>query len=226
MSNLKEEKEEVITLAMKEEEIRNAYKNITMKNKKTIKEEKPKKKKSIKEIIFLIMILLLIMISMDIICVARYDKGPFLAIPIKRHKDGSKEYYGLGYKVIKYNEKIGRTSRKLGLWNLKYNKPLYVKTKDITKDLSKDNLQSYKGKYVKIESTLYEIDPENQSIIAKTKDEDNDIVLQIICPIAEDRSVLNKLKANEKIGLVGYIKKIEKKERNIEFYIKECLTNQ
>ena len=38
MSNLKEEKEEVITLAMKEEEIRNAYKNITMKNKKAIKE--------------------------------------------------------------------------------------------------------------------------------------------------------------------------------------------
>jgi hypothetical protein len=36
---------------------------------------------------------------------AKHNKKPIFAIPILRHKDGGTvEYYGLGYKVIKYNK--------------------------------------------------------------------------------------------------------------------------
>ena len=36
------------------------------------------------------------------------------------YKDGgTKEYYGLGYKVIKYNQIEGRRDTQIGLWNLK-----------------------------------------------------------------------------------------------------------
>jgi hypothetical protein len=57
-----------------------------------------------------------------------FDKRPIFSFPIKFHKDGGTiEYYGLGYKVIKYNvlgdKKTGQPGRKdadFGFWNLKY----------------------------------------------------------------------------------------------------------
>ena len=48
------------------------------------------------------------MIVTDVIRVTKHQKTPVFAINTKIYKDGgSKEYTGLGYKVIKYNQLQG-----------------------------------------------------------------------------------------------------------------------
>ena len=64
----------------------------------------------------------IILIAIDVIAVAYYNKGPFFAIPGVQYKDGgTREYYGLGYKVISYHQVQGRRDKELGFWNLEYN---------------------------------------------------------------------------------------------------------
>ena len=82
-------------------------------------DKKIRRAKLIINIIFSIIVILIIMVAIDIICVSRYNKGPFFAIPTHTYKDGgTKEYYGLGYKVIKYHQIQGRRERELGSYSL------------------------------------------------------------------------------------------------------------
>ena len=83
---------------------------------------KYKRYKKIINIVFAIILVVLVMITIDVISVSRYNVGPFFAIKTQTIKDGgTKVYYGLGYKVIKYNQEQGRRDREIGSWNLKYN---------------------------------------------------------------------------------------------------------
>ena len=81
--------------------------------------------KNIKKKILALLILWGCFFTTDYILL-QYNKGPFFCIPIITHKDGGTvEYYGIGYKIIKYNvmnteSKKGRKDMVIGLWNLKY----------------------------------------------------------------------------------------------------------
>ncbi|MDD2207987.1 MAG: hypothetical protein PHG03_00435 [Bacilli bacterium] len=71
---------------------------------------------------------------------SRSGKSPIFAILVTRYKDGgSKEYFGLGYKVIKCHNLIGDNSSNMGFYNLEINTtcinssdiyPLYLKLID------------------------------------------------------------------------------------------------
>ena len=64
---------------------------------------------------------ILIMIAVDVISVGRYNKGPFFAIETKEYSDGgTKEYLGLGYKIIDYNKLDGYDEYKIGTWFMPY----------------------------------------------------------------------------------------------------------
>ena len=64
-----------------------------------------KKGNRLANIILIILVLLIILVSIDVVCVSKYDKGPYFAIKTHEYKDGgTKEQYGLGYKVIKYKQ--------------------------------------------------------------------------------------------------------------------------
>ena len=62
---------------------------------------------------------------------AKINKSPIFSIPISMHKDGgSTEYYGLGYKVIKYVNLTGNNVLKaeivkvdFGTWFMKFSHP-------------------------------------------------------------------------------------------------------
>ena len=57
----------------------------------------------------------------DILLVTKKKIGPFLAINTKTYNDGgTKEYYGLGYKVIDFNMLNGYDEIKIGSWFMKY----------------------------------------------------------------------------------------------------------
>ena len=247
---------DVITLAMKEEELRRAYSNISVKEKKQklenktskkgknkkekVKKEKKIKKFSLKKILLFLFLILLFLIAIDIVSVTKFDKGPFFAIPNKKINNGNEEYYGLGYKVTKYSKKIGKKQRKIEFWwNLiklpkLSQKKIQIKDRNLLKEILKDEKKTYnkyKNKTLKIDSKLSEIDPENHQIIAKHKDEDKKTDLLIICKMNnKDQNKLNKLKAEKDIKITGNIKNIKTKvkddRRNVNVYLKNCSPKQ
>jgi hypothetical protein len=82
-------------------------------------------KRKSKKILLVILLVWLSFIITDF-TLSKYNKKPIFAIPVYRLNDGGTvEYYGLGYKVIKYNvldteTEKGRKDTVFGFWTLKY----------------------------------------------------------------------------------------------------------
>lgn len=202
-------------------------------------EEKPKKYVGIKKvklimnIIFTIIILLIVMIAVDVISVAKYDAGPFFAIPVKKYNDGgSKAYYGLGYKVIKYNQVQGRKDREIGFWNLKYNiEPVTNKDIDLAIEFYGNEQKTYEKYYkqfVRISSTLKKVDKKNHKIVIGYTDEDGKYTLEIECDIVKSQKNLADLEEGKEITIIGTVNKFKqrtKKQPN-RLYIKNCFAEQ
>lgn len=71
------------------------------------------------KVILIILGIWTFMFLTDFICV-KTIKIPIFMIRTAIKDGGSKEYYGLGYKVIKCNTLSGDKSISIGSWNLKY----------------------------------------------------------------------------------------------------------
>ena len=152
-------------------------------------------------IIFIVIVVLILMITTDIVCVEKYNKGPYFAINTKTYKDGgTKEYYGLGYKVIKYNQIEGRRGMYLGLWNLKYDtEPFEIPALDLAIEFTNKPQNSYKKyykKYLKVTGTLISKDEENSILTFGYIDADQKYNLDIIPVIDEDNKMINSEEFN------------------------------
>ena len=131
---------------------------------KVVKKAKFKKKKNyntkrIINVLFVIVMLLICLVVIDIVSVSKYNKGPFFAINTKTYGDGgTKEYYGLGYKVIKYHQIQGRRDSEVGLWNLKYyTEPLNVTDLDLAIEFEENPekaLSRYYKKFIRISGVV------------------------------------------------------------------------
>ena len=113
-------------------------------------------------IVLIVIVILAVIISVDIVCVSKYQKGPFFAIRTSIYKDGgTKIYYGLGYKVIKYHQEVGRRDYEVGFWTMKYNtKPTPISTLDLAIELQdhpKAAFDKYQKKFLKIEGEVYKV---------------------------------------------------------------------
>lgn len=85
-------------------------------------------KKVMKILLICVFIWILIFIT-DFLCI-KIMKRPIFMIRTLTYKDGgTKEYYGLGYKVIKYNTLEGDTSIHIGTYFIKYNPTISDGTK-------------------------------------------------------------------------------------------------
>ena len=128
--------EEVVDIATKEQEIMESYQDEDTSDEKSIKSieeitneyeeyqeddyyiKREKRIKRIINIVFSIIVTLLILITIDVVCVAKYNKGPFFAIPTYTYQDGgTKEYYGIGYKVKEIQERHTKKSY-TGQWSI------------------------------------------------------------------------------------------------------------
>lgn len=192
-----------------------------------------KKYKRIINIVFTIIILVLAMIAIDVISVARYNVGPFFAIPIEKYKDGgSKAYYGVGYKVIKYNQIQGRRDTEIGFWNLKYNaEPVTLKDIDLAIELTEKGTDTYKKyykKFVRVVSILENIDTENNKVILSYQDEGKKYSLDIECSMATKKSALESLSENKEITVIGTVTNYDfkTKEKPNKLYISNCFAEQ
>lgn len=177
--------------------------------------------------VLLIAIAITIMISIDVISVSRFNKGPFFAIPTHTYDDGgSKEYYGIGYKVIKYNQLQGRRDIELGTWNLKYNiNPINIVDVDLAIDFYNDKeatLNKYNKKFVRIDTTLHQIDDKNNSLLLGYKDEEgNKYTINLKCEMLSKKQ--NYTPGNE-IMIIGQFSKYNEKTNTIT--IKNCFAEQ
>lgn len=192
-----------------------------------------KKYKRIINIVFAIIIIVLAMIAIDVISVARYNAGPFFAIPVETYKDGgSKAYYGLGYKVIKYNQVQGRRDKEIGFWNLKYNTdPVTLKDIDLAIELNEKGIDTYKKyykKFIRVVSTLESIDTKNNKITLSYEDEGKKYSLNIICSMATKKETLESLTEQKEITIIGTVTDFElkTKEKPYQVYISNCFAEQ
>ena len=113
--------------------------------------------------------LFLLFYLVDMTRVTRDDKKPIFAINTGLYSDGvSKEYVGVGYRIIKYRQIGGRYDTKIGFWNLKFvDKPTELKLLDFAieyTDNPKDTYKKYLGEYISISGVPYYVDEKNNVI--------------------------------------------------------------
>ena len=170
-------------------------------------EEKETISKVISNIIFIIIIALGIVIAIDVICVTKYDKGPYFAIRTKTYDDGgTEEFYGLGYKVIKYHQEQGRRDTKLGFWTMPYSvEPTEISALDLAIEFRNDpekTANKYAGQFMRVTGRIYKI--KDNELILRYKDPDDAYTLKIKCPMAE-KTDLSDLKEDMEITVLGTI---------------------
>lgn len=196
------------------------------------KNKNVKRAKLIINIVCSIIVVLVLMVGIDVIGVTRYNVGPFFAIPTKTYKDGgTKEYVGLGYKVIKYNQLQGRRDKELGTWGLKYDiEPITVKDVDLALEFA-DNAEAYKkydGEFVRIIGTLLKVDQKNNKITMGYLDEGGKYSLEINCKIVKEQTNLDTFEKGKEITIIGVVKdyKVKSKNKPNSLYIKNCFAEQ
>ena len=178
-------------------------------------EEEPRAK-IIMNIIFIIIIALGIMIIADVVCVIKYDKGPYFAIRTKVYDDGGTEvYYGLGYKVIKYNQKVGRRDTVTGSWGIKYNtNPETFTIRELAYSIINDN-NNHIGEFIRLTGTISSKNNKNNTVTLKfTDDIDGKYDLTVKANLLSKN--IKKLNKNAPISLIGVIKSYDNKTLTIE----------
>lgn len=184
----------------------------------TIDEEKKLKKKF--TIIMIVALVLGTLIFIDILVANYTNVGPFLAVKVKTHNDGgTKEYYGLGYKVIKYRVKDGRNTTVVGSWTLKYDpttKATTVEELGISfRNNSKEALKnSYKQSFI-VTGKIDSIDKTNKKIVLIYEDKDGGNYTTKAEFYLKNISKLKKYSKGDTITISGTFTKYTPKKNNI-----------
>ncbi len=159
-------------------------------------------------IIFFILILAMILISVDVICISKYDVGPFFAIKTKTYTDGgTKEYYGLGYKVIKYNVTEGRKGTQVGSWALTYNiTPTTIDDIDLSIEFLNNpekTANKYYNQYLQISSIVKEIKVDKNELVLGYTDPDEKYTLEIRCAMSDDGTSITTYQEKQELLVRG-----------------------
>ena len=184
----------------------------------TIDEEKKLKKKF--TIIMIVALVLGTLIFIDILVANYTSVGPFLAVKVKTHNDGgTKEYYGLGYKVIKYKVKDGRNTTVVGSWTLKYDpttkattvEELGISFRNNTKETLKD---SYKQFFI-VTGKIDSIDKVNKKVVLIYEDKDGGNYTTKAEFYLKNISKLKNYSKGDTITISGTFTKYTHKKNNI-----------
>ena len=179
-----------------------------------VEEEKKIKKRS--TIVMIVIIVIGVLVTTDILLVSKAHIGPFLAIRTKVYNDGgTKEYYGLGYKVIKYNQKVGRRDTVIGSWGIKYNtNPETFTIRELAYSIINDN-NNHIGEFIRLTGTISSKNNKNNTVTLKfTDDIDGKYDLTVKANLLSKN--IKKLNKNAPISLIGVIKSYDNKTLTIE----------
>ncbi len=182
----------------------------TFMDKNYVTVEQEKRLKKLFTVIMILVISIGFLVLLDIMLVTKMNVGPFLAVRTKVYESGSKEYYGLFYKVIKYREEEGRCDTVLGGWGLKYNsKPVVMTLEDLSLMLRNDYKTNYKKlyqSYVKLTGKIYKIDSEKKIVTLRYEDQNGTYyTMDAVCSLVDKRVNINKLEEGDTISIFGSI---------------------
>ena len=178
--------------------------------------EAEKKIKKISTIVMIVILVIGILVTTDILLVTKRGVGPFLAIRTKVYDDGgTKEYYGLGYKVIKYNQKVGRRDTVIGSWGIKYNtNPETYTISDLAYSIINDN-NNHVGEFIRLTGTIENKNVKNNTITIKfTDEEDGKYNLTVQAKILSEN--IKDLNKNAPVSLIGTVTDYNNKTLIIE----------
>lgn len=178
--------------------------------------EEEKKIKKISTIVMIVIIVIGVLVTTDVLLVSKAHIGPFLAIRTKVYNDGgTKEYYGLGYKVIKYNQKVGRRDTVTGSWGIKYNtNPETFTIRELAYSIINDN-NNHIGEFIRLTGTISSKNNKNNTVTLKfTDDIDGKYDLTVKANLLSKN--IKKLNKNAPISLIGVIKSYDNKTLTIE----------
>ena len=184
----------------------------------TIDEEKKLKKRF--TIIMIVALVLGTLIFIDILVANYTSVGPFLAVKVKTHNDGgTKEYYGLGYKVIKYKVEDGRNTTVVGSWTLKYDptskastvEELGISFRNNTKEALKN---SYKQFFI-VTGKIDSIDKTNKKVVLIYEDKDGGNYTTKAEFYLKNISKLKNYSKGDTITISGTFTKYTPKKNNI-----------
>ena len=178
--------------------------------------EEEKKIKKISTIVMIIIVVIGLLITTDILLVTKVGVGPFLAIRTKVYDDGgTKEYYGLGYKVIKYNQKVGRRDTVIGSWSIKYNtNPETYTIRELAYSIINDN-NNHVGEFIRLTGTISSKSNKNNTITLKfTDDIEGKYDLTVKANLLSKN--IKELNKNAPISLIGIITDYDNKTLTIE----------
>lgn len=199
----------------------------------SLSHEKTNRFMKIFNIVFVLALVIMVIISIDVICVAKYNVGPFFAIKTSTYKDGgTKVYYGLGYKVIKYNQLEGRRDTQIGFWSLPYiTTPTEIQDIDLAIEFQNKpeaTGKKYYKQYLKISSTIKSIDKENNELTLEYTDPDGKYTLQIICPLASEKDAIIDYTEQEEVIVKGTVYKFSLKDDNQPntAYLSDCFVEK
>lgn len=240
-------KEEVIIIEDEEEPVVEEVNEVDLETKDEDEEEpsyedteevevKVKKTPNYKKIInvcFAIIMTILIMVAIDVICVGRYNKGPYFAVQTKEYDDGgSKEYIGFGYKVIEYNQTAGRIGKEIGSLSLKYDtEAIETKDLDLAIEFTADEEEAYKKyykKFIRVESKLQSMDFDKNLIVFGYIDEGGKYTLKMSCKMASETEELVNVDVNQKIYVIGTVTGYEFKtsKSSGELILSDCFASK
>ena len=183
---------------------------------KGIPVEEEKKIRKISTIIMIVIIVIGVLVTTDIILVSKKNIGPFLAINTKTYNDGgTKEYYGLGYKVIKYNQKVGRRDTVIGSWSIKYDiTPINYTITDLAYSIINDN-NTHIGEFIRLTGTISSKNNKNNTITLKfTDNEEGKYNLTVKASLLSNN--IKDLNKDDDVTLIGIIKSYNNKTLTIE----------
>ena len=230
---------------IKEKELLDSYNNeleeyeeieeyeITDEKPKKIKIKSKKKSSLFLNILFTVIIILICIISIDVLAVKKFKTGPFFVIQTKTYDDGgTKEYLGLGYKVIKYNQTRGRKNTVIGTWGLKYDDGvLETEAIDLAIEFT-DNpaaaQKKYKEQFMKVSGVLTNVSMNENSITISYKDPDGKYNLDIVCEMASKKEELENLEINIRISATGNENRFEyaTPDKPATLYLTDCYAEQ
>lgn len=178
--------------------------------------EEEKKIKKISTIIMIVIIVIGVLVTTDILLVSKAHIGPFLAIRTKVYNDGgTKEYYGLGYKVIKYNQKVGRRDTVIGSWGIKYNtNPETFTIRELAYSIINDN-NNHLGEFIRLTGTIEKKNEKNNTITIKfIDDEEGKYNLTVEAKVLSKN--IKDLNKNAPVSLIGTVTDYNNKTLTIE----------
>lgn len=179
-----------------------------------------KKYKKVSKIVVIVIFIIGILVSCDILLVTKANVGPFLAIRTKVYDDGgTKEYYGLGYKVIKYNQEVGRRDTVLGSWGLKYStEPTSISSMDLALEFRNYPEETYEKLYhqfLRITGTISEVNVDDKLVTLRYTDpEGNAYTLNIECHMIDEELDLSMYGAGQEMTIIGILEDYRAKDGN------------